>query len=830
MKKYLKAIAIVLILGIAAMMLPGSSIFADDEVQKYSVSLICTSISDNSISVYVKNDLVLMSIGDVARITRCEVSEENGVYTLRHGNGMRSIELNLFSQTLVENEEQYSINLVQYADTLLVPAFSMLTYLGADCSFDSDNSSLCIYMPMKTFWEVLSFTQENIMNPQVKEETWKKVSIVGSLIVDMMAPLSGRSVWEILFLGGADESSAVYAALEADITKYPSVDSNLQERATKLNDIAKTLGIAKKFQDAQFDLTSLYEDELFRQAYKAIFSLKKTDQAECLNAFQTALQQQADFKKASAEYGDALSVALFILDTFTTTYDRLNIERTAADALIETFSKETLDAAGDPDLDETYLDSLQNVSDTLESDDRTIAHTFMEKSAELVADTFGSYIEKKLPASVFLSIELAGLVIEVLGRSPIGKFTPFAEIPRSEADLKAILSADLYLQTVLVFNGLVEKAASAKYHDADTLQKFYYSYLLLLRFSLVHYESLIECAETEMFEPKNKSALEQKADAIASTIDRLNCCSPDPIPVFGVTNNFAPAYESEMVEYLRANTSEQIQISGSGSFLDSFSIYDNPVDFEINAISSMNGLNIEMTFIDPLYYDGPQITISINETDVAFTYAREESGAVVAFTAEALISIVGQEPYSDLVNVMLVDGETDLIEVWFPDADWEINALYSGYITIADKDDPINTAQMYSSYAILMSVNMETGWAEFDYFDRLQGEDAIKWLMEDRGYTRAEAETAFEQAEPPNYIYKNVNPQLRTINLNKIEILFFPIDNTKSYYLDYNPVQTNAADFLEFCRNNPDLDGQDVFYVTVDENGKPIRIEQIFVS
>jgi len=503
--------------------------------------------------VYVYENTVMMSIQDIARMTRCTLSIDDNVYTMQHANGMRIISVDPAMQTISENDEQYEIMAVEYNDKLLVPAYRVLTYLGAECSYDATSQSFCVAMPLHTFWETLSFSRENRMYPLVRDETWKNVSIVCDLIVDVMAPLSGRSLWEILFLGGADEKSAVYEALLVDITKYESVQANMEARRQKLNDVASALSIAKKFQDAQYDLSAFLNEESMTDFYSAIYALKKTERIKLFTTYQSTMKSRIDFEAASKDYNSAVNLALFILDTFTTTLDRLQIDEVTALALIRTFSQDSIRAAGDPSLDETYLSALKEVSSTVSSSSNIVADTFMEKSASLVVNKFGSAIEKKvLPSKLALSLELAGLIAEVVGRLPyVGKYTPFGEVSRAEADLKSILTADLYLQTNLIYEGIANKAAEEKYHEATTMQQLYDAYMMLLRFSLVHFESLAQHAENTLILQDAKEKLAENADAIASVIDKLYSSNPSVILRFSDLNDPATAFDEVLIQGIK---------------------------------------------------------------------------------------------------------------------------------------------------------------------------------------------------------------------------------------------------------------------------------------
>jgi len=157
-----------------------------------------------------------------------------------------------------------------------------------------------------------------------------------------------------------------------------------------------------------------------------------------------------------------------------------------------------------------------------------------------------------------------------------------------------------------------------------------------------------------------------------------------------------------------------------------------------------------------------------------------------------------------------------------------------------DIGDPVNTAEMYSSLALLVSFDPATGWAEFDYFQRLFGEDAIKWYMESDGDTYEEAYDSYYNTDAQVYgVYKNINPQLRTIDLHDVDLklVYGPIEDI------YESPQgstgspewadTIEVDFpllIKAFNLNPKILTNFPYYITVDENGIPISVEQEFRS
>ena len=70
----------------------------------------------------------------------------------------------------------------------------------------------------------------------------------------------------------------------------------------------------------------------------------------------------------------------------------------------------------------------------------------------------------------------------------------------------------------------------------------------------------------------------------------------------------------------------------------------------------------------------------------------------------------------------------------------------------------------------MVSYDPAKGLADFDYFDLLQGADAVKWLVEHESYTQADAEAEVAGYADSEFIEKNTSNQLRTIDLDGIPI------------------------------------------------------------
>ncbi len=142
--------------------------------------------------------------------------------------------------------------------------------------------------------------------------------------------------------------------------------------------------------------------------------------------------------------------------------------------------------------------------------------------------------------------------------------------------------------------------------------------------------------------------------------------------------------------------------------------------------------------------------------------------------------------------------------------------------------EPVNTANMYSSYAIMNSYDPNTGVASFDYFDMLRGEDAIDWLVEQEGYTRSEAEETVNNFADSEFVYKNINPQLRYANMSIVAIkMMYNPDGSELY--NSVSVPFTYDQFYQLYSAHPELvTFSPYFYYCTVNNNVITGVEQIY--
>lgn len=147
--------------------------------------------------------------------------------------------------------------------------------------------------------------------------------------------------------------------------------------------------------------------------------------------------------------------------------------------------------------------------------------------------------------------------------------------------------------------------------------------------------------------------------------------------------------------------------------------------------------------------------------------------------------------------------------------------------TTADISEPSNSATLYTSYAFMKSFDPARGWADFDYFEMLRGDDAVQWLVDHEGYTFADAQDTVDNFADSEFITKNTNPVLRTIDLRELplKMMFHP---DGSMVEDANPIDATISDLYALYAHDPELVLNSFFYFIEVDGGEVVSVEQVY--
>lgn len=142
---------------------------------------------------------------------------------------------------------------------------------------------------------------------------------------------------------------------------------------------------------------------------------------------------------------------------------------------------------------------------------------------------------------------------------------------------------------------------------------------------------------------------------------------------------------------------------------------------------------------------------------------------------------------------------------------------------------PIDNPQMYSSYAHMVSLDSATGYAEFDYFEALYGDEAVDALVKYEGYDEVDAQAEVMNWGEGGFYEKDADHQLRTVDLNAVDIrLIMKTDGTLIGDIG-NPPKADFADVLALYNAKKAYVFESFFYwITVNDQGKVTKVEQVY--
>ena len=134
---------------------------------------------------------------------------------------------------------------------------------------------------------------------------------------------------------------------------------------------------------------------------------------------------------------------------------------------------------------------------------------------------------------------------------------------------------------------------------------------------------------------------------------------------------------------------------------------------------------------------------------------------------------------------------------------------------------------MYSSYADLVSFDPASGVAQFDYFDLLRGDDAVNYLVEHEGYSKAKAQAMVDEFSVSEFVKKNDKTQLRAVDLDDVSLKMMiqpsgePVDDAVS-------IPSSGADVRAIYAADPTMLSMYFYYIHVEDDGTISLVEQVY--
>jgi hypothetical protein len=620
MKRPVKAFSLLLVIALLSALMP-TFVRADTDDQPVQQQIDVMDISGKVkvVTVYDRGGTVVMSVDDIAAYTRCDVTVSGSAYTLSHASGRVTLTIDMESGIVTENNATGSqiLKTAMSGDTALVEAYPVLTYFGAECVVDEENSFLGIFMPEVTFWEAAVY----YLYGDGADLSYYTVT------TDQDATIYLNNVTLLITGDHLYPTDAAYSALELDLPKYASVSTYRQERVDSFNNtilsFSEALGLAKNLTDiSEFIAYSKVTEHIIKNfgSFKTVKDLKTG-----MDTFKRVSQAHSDFVDASKNAGQAIDALCFAADTFSTMSERFNIGQGTKDAFINTFSNETVRLSGAADLDSALRGASREVSATISSSGEIVFSSIYEEGMSFLTEKIKTGAVKIAFGSLAgLSYELGIAVTKIIAEIPGANYTPFIEGKKAEASLKAIYSAGYYLEARKVFVGLLNQADSENWRNLNTIQKLRDSYIIMLRFLLLNHESNIEYGEYNNYWGNYTEKLNEaksKADELALALEKTEHTTALIMPEFEDLKDLSKTFNTQVLALPPASHSDSpgsVHVTGpaSGDWVNIVSVtparvigYANPLEFVVVVNYSLESVESGIVYLGFNYLEPYRYTL-----------------------------------------------------------------------------------------------------------------------------------------------------------------------------------------------------------------------------
>jgi len=571
-----RAFLILLVTVLLVNLAPPGKVFGEnsDLPTAKTIAVIDSSGVVKSVQSYSFDGTVMMKADDLAAYTRCTLDVSGQTYSFLHAGGLVQLNVNADTGAVTDNNggDAQSLLCKMIDGSLYIDAYPILTYFGASCAVDQGKGLVGIFMPQETFYEALEFWVNSGQDLTYYSIADNKNA---TIFLDQMVLLI---VNEHLL-----PSDAIFSALELDPTDYDSARQARNDRATiqadQVEAFKSALGMGSDIMSAAaFANYSDVATQFLKNAAQC------TDTAQ-LNTMLAAYQSAFDNSQALTNAVDNVSASVDVLslgiDIFTATNDRLSITTDTRNAFTDTFSKDTLKAAGVSDLRGDYRAGADAVSLAITSDATLTAETVFEKSLELAGDKLALAPLASLGGIVTASVEIGIEVSKLAAQIPGAQYTPFSMPDQATVELKAIYTAEYYEKAREVFYGLTDKCSAAQWHDVNALQKLRGSYLVMLRFLLVNYESNVEYGGYHNWFNRYSAKIDQckqTADQIAKALDDAESSTVAALPTLSVLKSADADFSAQVLAMGAYVAPEETAAPDSNTGLPAFPTVDTSTD------------------------------------------------------------------------------------------------------------------------------------------------------------------------------------------------------------------------------------------------------------
>lgn len=502
--------------------------FADEPSTPVTVNVSVNCQDAEAQTMRLRDNRLFADLSWIAQVTRFSSTRDGSSIVLKHAGGVLTMFVDLDKQTIGMSlngekdgpKEESPITVFEQDGVVYVPAYETLTYMGATVDLDDSKTIMQVDVPLQTFWESYAFVFEQKMAPDQVDH--KDVRQFLNNVIDFVNP-GGKNIAELMT--GAWVEDAIIAAMGINVLQDHKIDEKMSEWVDKQSELAERASGTSDAMSSGIDLALLLEDERIN---RIVIGESAEDG---VSRFISSLDD-ASFKdkveKANKVAGNVMDVGLLAWNSWITINDRVHANMTAVEALKGTFSQKTLSVSGNLKVNDDYKKAVDKAVENLKN---PVSSAIIDNALTTLIDKIQNGIINPSTLTSFC-YALGGLVANVTAASPVGKYTPFAEIPKAEYNRTAIVASDYYQQVWNVWAGLIEAVIKEHGHNQDTLKRLYQAHLLMLRFSIVWADSMKDYSAYVAKGEKAQKWFEQRGNDVAGALYDMENSVVKAIPVF----------------------------------------------------------------------------------------------------------------------------------------------------------------------------------------------------------------------------------------------------------------------------------------------------------
>lgn len=202
--------------------------------------------------IYLYDGKCYMDIDDIAKYTRSSYNDSGDLLQITHGT--RSIQIAISTGLLKEDGIEYEVGIMRNSGRVLLHAYPILTYLGAECSI-KDANTFVINMPKVTVWEgLIRDSYESYFSLDVFGDKW---SIGLRLGLDAILAFMDNGLGSALFDNTMKD--AMIMSLQVNPFEYDSVWNEKTKSDAHLDSMIEAMIATNDFTS---DFSSLFTDEM----------------------------------------------------------------------------------------------------------------------------------------------------------------------------------------------------------------------------------------------------------------------------------------------------------------------------------------------------------------------------------------------------------------------------------------------------------------------------------------------------------------------------------------------------------------------------------------